>query len=118
MANTCFEYAELSEDGRLAYYAREFDGAEIRYVLEVVDLETGSLLFRDDLDRPDQGWVPKSRVGGWPDPGVLNRPHGPLVPQGTQAPRKGPGNEPETNTPPTRNTPVTATKLASRTVLS
>lgn len=55
----CYEYAELSHDGRLAYYERAFDGAQVRFVLVVVDLDSGEELFRQDLDRPDQGWVPK-----------------------------------------------------------
>lgn len=56
----CFEYAELSDDGRLAYLERDVGGARVRFVLVVVDLDTGDELFRQDLERPDQGWVPKT----------------------------------------------------------
>lgn len=52
--------AELSDDGRLAYYERFFDGAESRFILVVADLESGEELFRQDLNRPDQGWSPKT----------------------------------------------------------
>lgn len=56
VAAPCYEYAELSEDGRLAYYERSFDGAQTRFILVVVDLDSGDELFRQDLNRPDQGW--------------------------------------------------------------
>ncbi|MGI9609305.1 MAG: hypothetical protein ACR2NL_03320 [Acidimicrobiia bacterium] len=56
----CFEYAELSDDGRLAFLERAFDGVQVRYVLIIVDLDSGEELFRQDLQRPDQGWLPKT----------------------------------------------------------
>ena len=55
---TCYEHAVLSDDGRLAYYERDFDGAQVRFILVVADLETGEELFRQDLERPDAGWLP------------------------------------------------------------
>ncbi|MDH3606099.1 MAG: hypothetical protein OER12_03800, partial [Acidimicrobiia bacterium] len=58
VGSACFEFAELSDDGRLAYYERDFDGAQTRYLLVVVDLDSGEELFRQDLERPDQGWAP------------------------------------------------------------
>lgn len=58
VAEQCFEFAQLSDDGRLAYYERAFDGVQVRYVLVVVDLDSGAELFRQDLERPDQGWAP------------------------------------------------------------
>ncbi|NNF10523.1 MAG: hypothetical protein HKN74_09585, partial [Acidimicrobiia bacterium] len=58
VAEVCFEYAQLSDDGRLAFYERAFDGVQVRYVLVVVDLDSGDELFRQDLERPDQGWAP------------------------------------------------------------
>lgn len=54
----CYEFPELSEDGRLAYLERDAAGSQIRYILVVVDMGTGEELFRQDLDRPDQGWKP------------------------------------------------------------
>ncbi|NNC91469.1 MAG: hypothetical protein HKN80_03135 [Acidimicrobiia bacterium] len=67
VGDACFEYAQLSDDGRLAYYEREFDGAATPYVLVIVDLVSGEELFRQDLERPDQGWVPKGMdlLGDW-----------------------------------------------------
>ena len=46
----------MSADGRLAYYEHGFDGL----ILVVADLDSGNELFRQDLNRPDQGWWPSS----------------------------------------------------------
>lgn len=54
----CFEYAAL-DNSRLAYIERAFDGVQVRYLVVVVDLDGGAELFRRDLERPDQGWVPR-----------------------------------------------------------
>lgn len=56
----CYEFAELTDDSRLAYYEAGFNGIEVRWILVVVDLESGEELFRQDLNRPDQGWKPKT----------------------------------------------------------
>ncbi len=56
----CYEFAELSDDGRLAYYEAGFNGIEVRWILVVVDLESGKELFRQDVNRPDQGWKPNT----------------------------------------------------------
>jgi hypothetical protein len=55
----CSEFPALSDDGRLAFVERTFDGIQVRYILVVVDLDTGTELFRQDLERPDQGWAPR-----------------------------------------------------------
>ncbi len=68
----CYEYAELSDDGRLAYYEVGFDGVQVRWVLVVVDLDSGTELFRQDLNRPDQGWKPATIDLG-PERVLVNR---------------------------------------------
>ncbi len=59
VGQSCYQYAELSDDGRLAYHQLELDGAEFRFIVVVVDLDTGAELFRREFERPDQGWVGK-----------------------------------------------------------
>ena len=54
----CAEYAAL-DNSRLAYVERAFDGVQVRYIVVIVDLESGTELFRRDLERPDQGWAPR-----------------------------------------------------------
>ena len=54
----CSEYAAL-DNSRLAYTERVFDGEQVRYILVIVDLDSGTELFRQDLERPDQGWAPR-----------------------------------------------------------
>jgi hypothetical protein len=56
----CFQFVEIGGDGLLAYHRAYFDGAEVRFEVAVVEAATGAEVFRTDLERPDQGWAPRT----------------------------------------------------------